>query len=263
MRITRLLTFAAIALAVCLRLVAAADAGWDMRLRVTPAAIEMGTFYSGAEVRIEGVIRPGSKVAVVVRGDSHAEVFNRKIRVGPIWINSGKVKVTGVPSLFLRFTDGMLRYFLVREAMDHHQMDQAAIQRQMELTPDQDHETMVASWLSLKAHDGLYGLVRDGVRLGPPIPSGVPFRVAFQWPKKAPPAVYQVSVFECRDMSVVSTASAPLPVRRAGLPAQVAQMAQQRSLAYGILSILVASAFGFTIDWLVALVFGRKAATAH
>ena len=40
-------------------------------------------------------------------------------------------------------------------------------------------------------------------------------------------------------------------------------MAQQRSLAYGILSILVASAFGFTIDWLVALVFGRKAATAH
>jgi hypothetical protein len=257
------LRFAAIALAACSRLAAAADAGWDMRLKVTPSAIEMGAFYSGAEVQIEGLIRSGSKVAVVVRGEDHAEVFNRKVRAGPIWITSGKVKVSGVPSLFLRFTDGMLRYFLAREAIDHHQMDQAAIQRQMEIAPDQDHETMVASWLSLKAHDGLYSLVRDGVKLGPPIDGGVPFRVAFRWPKKAPPAVYQVSVFECRDMSVVSTASAPLPVRRAGLPAQVALLARQRSLLYGVLAVLVAAAFGFAVDLLVALIFGKKAATAH
>jgi len=263
MRMTGSLVLVAVAVAACSPLAAADDAAWDLRLRVTPAAIEMGTFFSGSEVRIEGLIRPGSKVAVVVRGENHAETFNKKARAGPIWISSGKVNVSGVPSLFLRFTDGMLRNFLVRGAIDQHQMDQAAIQRQMEISPDQDHETMVASWLSLKAHDGLYALVRDGVTLGAPIPGGVPFRVTLQWPKKAPPAVYQVTAFECRDMAVASVASASLPVRRTGLPAQVVQMAQQRSLLYGVLATLIAAAFGFTIDFLVALIFGKKAATAH
>ena len=263
MRMTRSLTLAAATLAACFRLVAAEDTGWDIRLRVTPDAIRMGTFYSGSEVRIEGMIRPGSKVAVVVRGETHAETFNRKVRVGPIWINSGKVNVAGVPSLFLRFTDGMLRNFLARTDIDHHQMDQAAIQRQMEISPDQDHETMVASWLSLKAQDGLYALVRDGVNLGSPIAGGVPFRVTFNWPKKAPPAVYHVTAFECRDNAVVSSASVPLPVGRTGFPAQVADMALNRSLLYGILATVVAAAFGFAIDALVALIFGKKAATAH
>lgn len=241
----------------------ASTGDWDLRAKVKPEAVEMGILFAGADVEVSGLVRPGSKVAVVVRGEDRAETFYRKVRVGPIWLTSGKVQVSGVPTLFLRFTDGMLRTFLARDAIDHYQMDQAAIQRQMELHPDHDHETMVASWLSLKAHDGTYGLVRNGVRMGQPGPEGVPFTVSFRWPRKAAPAEYHINVYECRYNKVASSASLALPVVRVGFPAWMTALAKQRSLLYGVLATLVAAAAGFGIDLLVALIFGKKAATAH
>ncbi|MBI4876008.1 MAG: TIGR02186 family protein [Acidobacteria bacterium] len=241
----------------------AAGGDWDLRVRVRPAAVEMGTRFTGADVEVSGFVRPGSKVAVVIRGENRTETFYRKARAGPIWITSGKVQVSGVPTLFLRFTDGMLRNFLARDAIDHFQMDQSAIQRQLEIHPDHDHETMVAGWLSLKAHDGTYGLVRDGVRMGQPGPAGVPFTVAFRWPRKAAPAEYYVNVYECRDNAVAGSASLKLPVVRVGFPAWLSALAKQRSLLYGALATLVAAAAGFGIDFLVALVFGRGAVAAR
>lgn len=237
--------------------------GSRLSLKVTPPSIGMGLFYTGANVRIEGFVGAGSKVVVVVRGRQQAETFNRKVKKGPIWINSGKVAVSGVPSLFLRFTDGMLRESLGREAIDRYQLDQASIQRQMELHPDHDHDVMVASWLSLKAHDGTYALVRDGVRMGPPQGDLVPFTIQFRWPRKAPPGQYKVSAYEYRDRAVVGWSELPLPVERMGFPAWMAAMVKERSLMYGVMAVLVAAVTGFGIDLLVALVFGKKAVTAH
>ena len=238
-------------------------AGSGLQVNVTPPVIHMGLFYAGANVRIEGAVRNGSKVVVVVRGGQRSEVFNRKVKVGPIWITSGRVEIAGVPSLFLRFTDGMLRDSLARDDIDRYQIDQAAIQRQMEIHPDHDHDVMVASWLSLKAHDGTYALVRDGVKMGRPQGDTIPFSVSLVWPKKSPPGAYTVCVYEYRNMAVVSTGEASLPVERVGFPAWLAIMLKQRSLIYGVMSALVAAVAGFGIDLLVALVFGKKSVTAH
>ena len=247
----------------CLRADGGDGRGSIIPVKVTPPFIGMGLFYTGADVRIEGVVSAGSKVVVVVRGGQRAEVFNRKVRMGPIWITSGKVAISGVPSLFLRFTDGMLRDSLAREDIDRYQIDQSAIQRQMEIHPDHDHEIMVASWLSLKAHDGTYALVRDGVKMGQPRDGAVPFSVHFAWPRKSPPGLYTVSVYEYRERAVVGAAEVPLPVERVGFPAWLVVVVKQRSLLYGLIAVLVAAVAGFGIDLLVALVFGRKAVTAH
>lgn len=237
--------------------------GSSFPVTVTPPVIGMGMFYTGADVRIEGVVSAGSKVAVVVRGGQRSEVFNQKVKTGPIWITSGKVTISGVPSLFLRFTDGMLRDSLAREDIDRYQIDQSAIQRQMEVHPDHDHEVMVASWLSLKAHDGTYGLVRNGVKMGQPRDGAVPFSVRFAWPKKSPPGQYTVSVYEYRERAVVATSEVSLPVERVGFSAWLATVVTQRSLIYGLMAVLVSAVAGFGIDLLVALIFGKKAVTAH
>jgi len=263
MRTARILTTVIVACFAGQHPSSAAPSERDLRLRVTPTVIQMGALYSGAHVRVEGVVRPGSKVAVVIRGQSKPEVFNRKVQRGPIWINSGKTRVSGVPTLFLRFSDGMLRHFLSREELDLYQLDQAAIQRQMEIEPDQDHDTMVASWLTLKAADGTYALVRDGVKMGAPRADGVPFTVQLWWPRKAAPGNYQLSAYECRDRVVASHSSVHLSVTKVGFPAWLADLARMRSLAYGLVAVLVAAAAGFGIDLLVALLFGRKVAAGH
>lgn len=247
----------------CLPAAGDGDPAARLRMTVTPTAIQMGMFYTGADMRVEGVIGTGAKVAVVVRGALEREVFNRKVKAGPIWINSGKVAISGVPSLFLRFTDGRLRDSLAREEIDRYQIDQAAIQRRMEVDPDVDHELMVASWLNLKAQDGKYALVRDGVKMGPPAGDVVLFKVEFPWPKRALPGEYSVSAYEYRDGKVIASVEVPLRVERVGFAAWMAGIVKERSLLYGVMAVVVAAITGFGIDFLVALIFGKKAATAH
>lgn len=251
------------AVAGCVPVHARDPVGCSLRLEVTPRVIEMGMFYKGADVHVRGTVAAGSKVAVVVSGEQSSEVFNRKVKMGPIWINSGKIRIAGVPSLFLRFTDGMLRDSMAREDIDRYHIDQAAIQRQMEVVPDEDHEMMVASWLSLKAQDSKYALVRDGVKMGKPQGGLVPFSVRFDWPRKAPAGDYKVSAFEYRNRHVVATQEVPLRVERVGFAAWMADVVKQKALLYGIIAVVVAGLTGFGIDFLVALIFGKKAVAAH
>jgi hypothetical protein len=228
-------------------------------LQVIPDVVRMNAFYSGARMRLEGIVRAGSEVVVVVRGGDREETFNRKRHYGVIWINSGKVHVKGVPSLFLRFSDQPVRRFLSRQAMDKHQLDEAAIKSQMHIEPDQDTDVILASWLTLKAQGGTYTLIRDGVKMSPSAPDTTRYSVDFTWPKKAPPGAYQVRVYECRDREVIGMASVTLPVVKAGFPAWMAVISNDRAFLYGVVCVIVAAIFGFGIDWLTALLFGAKA----
>jgi hypothetical protein len=232
-------------------------------LKLLPPAIEMGLFYSGVRMRIEGTVRPGSRALVVIRGGDRDEVFNRRGKVGPIWVNVGKVHVSGVPSLFLRFTSESLRSFLGRAAVDQYQLDESAIRNQMRLQPDADRDTIVASWLTLKSKEGTYALVRDGVKMGTEGPAGLPYAVEFHWPQKAPPGRYQAWVYECRNGEVTGVSTAELPVLKVGFPDWLARLASDRAALYGCVAVLAAALAGFGIDFLAALVFGKKRAVRH
>ena len=99
----------------------------EARLRVSPETVNMGTFYGGATVRVEGVTGPDEKVVIVVRGGKVTEVFNKVGRVGPIWVNTGKVTNSGVPSLLLAFSSEPLGTCLTRAAIDKYGLDLPAI----------------------------------------------------------------------------------------------------------------------------------------
>ena len=252
----------AVPLALAAFLPAAEDTG-RLTFKVKPAEIQVGPFWGGEMVRVEGLVAADAKVVVLVRGQGREETFNRKGRVGPIWVNTGKVHVSGVPSLFLRFTSGALKSFLGREAIEKHQLDEASIRHQMRIEPERDHDLILANWLTLKARDGTFAIVRDGVRMGAPGPAGVPYSVEFSWPKKAPPGPYEVSVYECCNQEVTRSASIPLPVVKVGFPAWLSGIAADRAALYGVVAVLAAALAGFGIDFLATLFFGKRRARAH
>lgn len=66
--------------------------------QLVPEKIEMDTFYIGARVRIQGTAPPGSGVLVVIQGSEKDEFFNRKGRVGPIWMNVDRIHVEHAPA---------------------------------------------------------------------------------------------------------------------------------------------------------------------
>jgi uncharacterized protein (TIGR02186 family) len=237
--------------------------GGSPGLKLTPAVIEMGAFYGGATVKVEGILPAGSQALIVVRGPQTEEVFNKKGRLGPIWVNVGKVHISGVPSLFLCFSSTPVASLLTRESMDANQLDQVAIKAQMIVEPAaMDQEVIRDNYLSLKNQQGFFKVTEGAVNLGVAGPEGVPFTLDLPWSKKAPPASYEVSAYECRDGAVVGKIASGLEVREMGFPEKIAGMARNRGYLYGMLCVLVAMIAGFGIDF-VAMKLGKKGAVAH
>jgi hypothetical protein len=182
-------------------------------LNLMPSRIEMDSFYSGGTVTIKGRIAAGSEAVVVVRGEDKEEVFNKKARFGPIWASAGKVRISGVPSLFLCFSAKPVSKLLNRETITERLLDTTAIVARMRVEPAQEGGTddpIRSNYLALKEEDGIYKVDPNGVQLGETENGRTHYTVEFNWPKKAPPASYEVRILECRGGEVVSQASAPL-----------------------------------------------------
>lgn len=228
-------------------------------VRVRPETIEMGAFFSGARVRVSGAVASDAHVVIVVRGADHEEGFNFKSRVGPIWLNTGQVHVSGVPSLFLALSSDYVFVLLRRAEVEDEQLDLASIHRQMRLKPAHlDREVVRTNYLSMKQREEIYRVDPAGVELGAPDAGGRTFSSEFDWPSQAPPARYEIRVYECRDGAIARTWSAPLQVVKVGFPAWLSGLATERAAAYGGFAIAVAVLVGFGIDFLVRLVFGKK-----
>jgi len=231
----------------------------EARLRVSPETVNMGTFYGGATVRVEGVTGPDEKVVIVVRGGKVTEVFNKVGRVGPIWVNTGKVTISGVPSLLLAFSSEPLGACLTRAAIDKYGLDLPAIKKQMRIeskTPD--YGRIADDYFLYKTKQGSYHLVNGGIRMNQPDKDGLPYTLEFVLPKSAPPGQYEISVLECRRGEVVQSSAVPIKVVEVGFSALVAWLATQHPSSYGIISVVVAMLAGFGIDFIAARLFKRK-----
>ncbi len=243
-----------------------ADGVGEPVVRLTPERIEMGSFYSGARLRIEGMVGPGSKAIVVVRGSDRKESFNTKARFGLIWATSGKVEISGGPSLFLCFSPEPVSALLDAGVIRRSLLDEASILTRLRVDPEQAADTagpIRSHFLDLKKADGLYQVFPQSLKMGEPRAGGTPFSVEFLWPKLAPPASYTVKVLECRDRAVSRESSVPLQVVKVGFPESFAVLANQHAPLYGILAVLAAASAGFAIDFLASRLFGRKRRVAH
>jgi hypothetical protein len=229
-------------------------------LKLNPDSIEVGMFYEGVQVRVESVVPRDSKVVVIVRGQQKEENLNHKGKVGPIWVNSGKLAVSNVPSLFFLFSAEPVSSILRRDVIDKYELDELAIRDQLRIHPEgEDTGAIRDDFIKLKIAEGAFRVIRSGWSIGPAGESGVPWTMEFRWPKRAPAADYVVSAYECRNGAVMRQASVPLKVVRVGPAAELAFLAEQHGSLYGLISVLVAVLAGFGIDFLAMLLRPRKA----
>jgi hypothetical protein len=243
-----------------------AGAETQPRVTLTPARIEMGSFYNGARVRIGVVVNDGSKAIVVVRGADRHESFNTKGRFGFIWLNSGRVRISGAPALFLCFSPEPVSALLDQDAIRQRLLDEESIQARLQIEPVQAPSRAArirSDFLALKAADGLYRAYAGELKTGAPAPGGAAFSAEFAWPKMAPPATYTVQILECRNRAVIAERSIPLEVVKVGFPRDFAVLASQYAAFYGVLAVVAAALAGFAIDFVASRLFGRKRGAAH
>ncbi|MGB9073802.1 MAG: TIGR02186 family protein [Terriglobales bacterium] len=249
-----------------------------LSVKVSPEAIQMGAFYNGAKMRIEGTAPSGSQVLVVIRGEEHDELFNKKGRAGPIWVNTDRIHVAFTPSLFLSFSGADVTAFLDPTSIEAYQLDEQAIKNRLAcrshckcdttvrhhtrsgaiakcagVEPDPRYRELIRSYyLALKTREGRYQTHSDAVRMTNAGLNATAddshYRLDFDWPRSAPPGSYQVEVYACKNRSVAARTTALLQVVEVGFPAQMAALSGGHPTAYGLLAVLAAIVAGFTID---------------
>lgn len=145
---------------------------------ITPQVIKMGAFYHGTSVRVEGCADNGSRVIITVSGGDTEERFNQKGRFGPVWLNAGKVRVSGAPSLFLQFSSAPLRTLLPSQVIAQDRLDQSAILQQLRIDPQTAaaQSGLRGSFLAFKEAQGSYQFVDSGVTMAAQAIPGRPFR---------------------------------------------------------------------------------------
>jgi hypothetical protein len=250
----------------------------DLSVKVSPEAIQMGAFYNGAKMRVEGTAPSGSQVVVIIRGEEHDELFNKKGRVGPIWVNTDRIHVAFTPSLFLSFSGADVTTFLDPASIEAYQLDEQAIKNRLAcrshckcsttvrhhtwfgaisecagVEPDPKYQELIRSnYLALKSRARRYQTHLGAVRMTnaglDQTASDSHYSVDFDWPRSAPPGSYDVEVYACKNRTVAAQTKTRLQVVEVGFPAEMDALSNGHPLGYGLIAILAAVIAGFTID---------------
>ncbi len=250
--------------------------------RLAPERIAMGAFYDGAHVRIEGTAPPLSAVVVTIEGSEQDEIFDRKGRVGPIWLTVDKIHIKHAPSVFLRFSSAAIDSLLDRNEIQKFGLDQTAIEQRLivlshckcsladrsrqsgvnDTVPDAAYASVLGDdFLKLKEHEGRYKEHPGSVHIVA-ANAGTNYELGFEWPKNIAPGSYRVTAYACRNRRVVAQSATVLHVEEVGFPAYMAMMASAKPWEYGAVAVLASVLAGFLTDLITSsLRRRRKSAT--
>ena len=245
---------------------------------LTPQRIAMGALYNGARVRIDGTAPAAAGIVVEIEGTWQDETFDRKGRVGPIWLTVDKIHVQQAPSVFLRFSSAPIESLLDRDEIQRYRLDATAIvhrcrilcQKKCSSTepakqraangaiPDPRYAAVLASdFLNFKEHAGAYA-EHPGTVQTVSTRSGTAYSLNIDWPRSFAPGSYRVRIYACRGLRVIAQSSTTLLVEEVGFPAYMANLAETRPWEYGILAVLAALLAGFLTDLLTTSLRRRR-----
>ncbi len=220
-----------------------------MALQIFPAGVSIGTTFNGTDVVISGEVAGNEEAVVQIVGDKTEAHFKQAGKVGGfLWMTVAHLSLSGAPSAYF--------VYLPHTLSEWHQkgdkrwsalgLDYSALQKDISIEPEQDDaDTIFQDFLKLKNGHDLYQMVEDGVTYTDLENNRRQFKTKVSIPADMPRGVYKVRVLKIKNGTVAGEETAELSVRLQGFPLFISNMAYNRSLLYGILSVLIAIGAGF------------------
>lgn len=210
--------------------------------------IGITTGFTGTSVVLFGATDGPGDVVAVVRGPEREMTVWRKGKFAGIWANAESMTFSKVPSFYALAATRPLGDILPPATATLHQIGLGYLRYIPERQAREDRVPIFTEALVREQQRvGLFPTRIDKVSfLGERL-----FRATLSFPATVPTGNYLVEIFLVRNQDVVSAQTTPLIVSQVGLDAVVFEFAQQQSLAYGAIAVLVAMMAG----WLASLPF--------
>jgi hypothetical protein len=219
----------------------------SVTLQVTPAVVEVNSFYQGCEVTVTGTIPAGHQAVVELVGPFRQEHLMRKGRRGMLWMNVGEVTVSGAPSLYL--VQASAADLLAGSspwgfrALIQHLTLAGQVQ-------EQEKAEFQEQFLELKKSERLYASSPQALKISPAGNDRLKVTGKFWLPANVKPDTYKVCLTAVGAGRAVDQQCTALPIKMVGFPALIMSLAYQHSAIYGIIAIVIAILTGGIMGFL-------------
>ena len=206
--------------------------------------------FDGSEILIYGAVKRDTpapdgaplEVIVTVEGPATPVTVRRKARVAGIWVNNAQVQVDSAPSFYAVATTGPLGYILSDTENLRHGITIERVIRAVGITAEADQSgEFLLALLRVRSNEDRYRILEGKVELT----EDTLFRTDVVLPANLTEGEYKVRLFLLRDKKVIAAQERLIGVRKEGLERFIFNLAQERPLIYGLLSLLLAAVAGW------------------
>lgn len=214
--------------------------------------------FVGSEILLFGAVKretpiPDSPlgVVIVIEGPEETVTVRRKERQFGIWVNTDAVAVRDAPAFYAIATSGRFDYVLSEEENRDRLVSIEETVQVIENAEVEDAEAFADALIRIREKEGLYSLAEDSVFLD----QSTLFSTSVQLPSNVVEGLYTAHIYLTREGKVVSNHVSYVSVRKVGLERWVFNLAHERPLIYGLLSLAIAGFFGWVASTLFRFVF--------
>lgn len=226
---------------------------------VSQSHIEIRYSFTGAELLLFGaIIYPGGRVpsgdshiAVVVKGPVEPIVVREKQKVAGIWMNVESARFRSAPAFYAVASSAPLSDIIDERTAAIYELGLGNLQ----LSPGsggavEEQRRFERGLVDLRRRNELYVEDTDGVE----IRQGVLYRAEIDIPARVPVGKYTAETFLIRDGRVVAGEAREIEIEKLGFERFVATAAEEWSLAYGLVAVMVSVLLG----WGGSAIFRRR-----
>jgi len=207
--------------------------------------------FDGSEILVFGAVKHDKPVdetmpldvIVTITGPKQPIIVRRKERVAGIWINTDAVDVDEAPSFYSISTTRPLAEILSDLEILRYKISINRTIRSVGAPQDiMDPGNFTDALIRIRTKNGLYQLRENTAFLA----EDTLFRTNVALPSNLVEGSYTANIYLTRDRKVISTSQSVINVQKVGLERWIYSLAHERPLIYGILSLAIAIAAGWT-----------------
>jgi hypothetical protein len=226
--------------------------GEEGRVRLPTAQIPITLSFNGQDIPLEGDFPPGTEVFIRVRSSKTEEVrLNRLGKVGIFWMPVEKAVIGGVPQMYLILSSSPLS--TLPEALQKELgvdpsfafLEEIAVitmEEDGEETVEEEARAFLEGLIKIKKDLGLYRVEEEGVRR-----EGSQYRATLRIPSSISPGEIHLDIYKIHGEEIVDHETSTIQAKNVGLGGWLIEAAEERSLLYGIVAVLVALFAGFAV----------------
>lgn len=211
--------------------------------------------FDGSEITIYGAVSRNSVapegdmgVIVTVEGPSEPVIVRRKDKRLGIWVNTEALEVDAAPTFYAVATSGPFAEVLNEtENLRFKVSIPRAIRAVGVADSVGDVDSFLEALIRVRSSNDLYQLREGAVRIN----GGTLFTTAIALPSNLTEGEYRTRIFLTRNGAVIDSFETGIEVSKVGLERFLYNLAHDRPLIYGLLSLAIAIAAG----WLASAFF--------